>query len=74
MTWAKFGEMAVQELGKTVAQKVAQNPQVSLATGVAIAKTVGGAMVVAAPYVLAVGGGLALTYGAVKVMEKAFGK
>lgn len=71
MTWAKFGEMAVQELGKTVAQKVAQNPKASLAIGMAIVKTVGGAMVVAAPYV---GGGLALTYGAVKVMEKAFGK
>ena len=54
---SKFLEMAAQQVGQTVAQKVSQNPQAAIATGIAAAKTVGAAVVVAAPYVL-IGGAI----------------
>jgi hypothetical protein len=54
---SKFLEMAAQQVGQTVVQKVSQNPQAAIATGIAAAKTVGAAVVVAAPYVL-IGGAI----------------
>ena len=54
---SKFLEMAAQQVGQTVVQKGSQNPQAAIATGIAAAKTVGAAVVVAAPYVL-IGGAI----------------
>ena len=54
---SKFLEMAAQQVGQTVVQKVSQSPQAAIATGIAAAKTVGAAVVVAAPYVL-IGGAI----------------
>ena len=54
---SKFLEMAAQQVGQTVVQKVSQNPQAAIATGIAAAKTIGAAVVVAAPYVL-IGGAI----------------
>lgn len=54
---SKFLEMAAQQVGQTVVQKVSQNPQAAIATGIAAAKTVGAAVVVAAPYIL-IGGAI----------------
>ena len=54
---SEFLEMAAQQVGQTVVQKVSQNPQAAIATGIAAAKTVGAAVVVAAPYVL-IGGAI----------------
>lgn len=61
----KIGELALQELGKQIAQSVSKNPQAALATGLAAAKTVGAAVVVAAPYIAAAGG--AIVYGVGKI-------
>lgn len=71
----KFWEMAVQQVGQTVAQKVSQNPQAAIATGLATAKTVGAAVVAATPYVAAVaaGGGGLIGYEIGKGIEKLLG-
>ena len=67
-----FGEMAVQQVGQMVAQSVVKNPKAAIATGVTAAKTVGTAVVVAAPYVVVAAGGVAVGYGAYKQVEKLF--
>ncbi|MBR5146035.1 MAG: hypothetical protein IKW54_00205 [Bacteroidales bacterium] len=63
----KIGELALQELGKQIAQGVSKNPQAALATGLAAAKTVGAAVVVAAPYIAAAAAGGAIVYGVGKI-------
>lgn len=52
---SKFLEMAAQQVGQTVIQKVAQNPQAAGAAALTVLKAAGGAAIVAAPYVLAGG-------------------
>lgn len=69
----KLGEMAAQQLGQMVAQNVVKNPQAAVATGVVAVKTVGAAVVVAAPYVAVAAAGGAIGYGAYKLAEKLFG-
>ena len=41
---AKFGQMAAQEVGQKAIQSVVKNSQAAVATGIAAAKTVGGAI------------------------------
>lgn len=68
----KLGEMAAQQVGQMLTQSVVKNPQAAIATGVTVAKTVGTAVVVAAPYVAIAAGGAAVGYGAYKLVEKLF--
>ena len=65
----KFGELAIQEVGKQIAQAVSKNPQAAVATGVVAAKTVSAAVIVAAPYVLAIAAGGAIGYGVGKILS-----
>ena len=66
-------EMTAQQIGQTVVQKAAQNPQATIATGVAAAKAVGALAVAAAPYVAAAAVGGAIGYGIVWGLGKIFG-
>lgn len=68
----KIGEMVVQEAAQRTVQSVVNNPQAALATGVAAAKVVGGAVIVAAPYVAAVAVGGAIGLGAAKIINSLF--
>ena len=68
----KIGEMVVQEAAQRTVQSVVNNPQAALATGVAAAKVVGGAVIVAAPYVAAVAVGGAIGWGAAKIITSLF--
>lgn len=70
---AKFGQMAAQEVGQRAIQSVVKNPQAVVATGIAAAKTVGGAIVIAAPYVAAIAVGGAIGYGVAWGLDKIFG-
>lgn len=70
---AKFGQMAAQEVGQRAIQSVVKNPQTAVATGIAAAKTVGGAIVIAAPYVAAIAVGGAIGYGVAWGLNKIFG-
>lgn len=70
---SKFLEMAAQQVGQTVAQKVSQNPQAAITTGIAAAKTIGVAVVAAAPYIAAVAAGGAIGYGIVWGIGKLIG-
>jgi hypothetical protein len=70
---AKFGQMAAQEVGQRAIQSVVKNPQAAVATGIAAAKTIGGAIVIAAPYVAAIAVGGAIGYGVAWGLDKIFG-
>lgn len=67
----KIGEMAVQEIGQRAVQSVVNNPQAALATGVAITKTAGGAIIAgataAAPFVLGAAVGVGIVWGVGKI-------
>ena len=70
---AKFGQMAAQEAGQRAIQSVVKNPQAAVAAGIAATKTIGGAIVIAAPYVAAIAVGGAIGYGVAWGLGKIFG-
>lgn len=69
----KFGEIALQEVGQRAVQSVVRNPQAALATGIATAKVVGGAIVAAAPAVATIAVAGVIGYGIGRVLGEIFG-
>jgi preprotein translocase subunit SecF len=62
----KFFTMAAQELGQRVAQSVANNPKAAVATALTVGKTVGTALVTAAPYLVVGAAVVGAVYAATK--------
>ena len=69
----KIGEMAAQEIGQRAIKSVVNNPQAALATGAAVAKTAGGAIIAgataAAPFILGAAIGVGIVWGIGKIFE-----
>ena len=63
------GETVIQEVCQRTITSIAKNPQTAITTGVAAAKTIGGAVVAAAPYVIAVAAGVTIGWGLVKLIS-----